>query len=390
MKNKPKSLLWGILIAISLQSTSCSARPRENQVIAGSPMSASIHFQFAVYLPPAPAKDPQTTLRDTLRKNYPSLKLVEAVPEKPLEMVVGARIQKNVDKEYPPPSIEELQYFGHGLSEEQSKRLQKSKQALILDFAHPSGQVWVALRAANQLVELLAGELDGFVWDEETKEVFTPDTWKERRLATWTAEIPTIQKQTTIHVYKKGEFVRAITLGMKKVGLPGIVVEEFGWSSENQVGNLINIFCQAMVEGAPLKVPGPFTIDLKNINDPVVRESQLKSLKKNATGVGYLQLKTAMADEGDPNNRLVELAFDRYDGRDPQAKNESLIGCFFGVEDKTTAIRHNEELLEASRKARAQLAELYSWFNAGLKPGELILVKAPFKTRTGGNEWMWV
>jgi uncharacterized protein YegJ (DUF2314 family) len=353
-------------------------------------MSSSIHFQFAVYLPPGTSKDPQKALQEALRKNFPALKLVAQIPDKPLEMVVGARIQKNVDKEYPPPSIEELQYFGHGLSEEQVKRLQESKQALILDFAHPSGQVWVALRAANQLVEQIAGEMDGFVWDEETREVFTPDAWEERRLGGWTAGVPTIKKQTTIHAYKKNEFVRAITLGMKKAGLPDVVVEEFDWSSENQVGDLINIFCQAMAEGASLSVPGPFTIDLKKINDPLIREPQMKSLKKNATGVGYLQLKTGVADEGDPNNRLVELAFDRYIGRDPQAKRETLIGCFFGVEDKTASIEHNDELLEASRKARTHLPELYSRFNDGLKPGELILVKAPFKTKTGGNEWMWV
>jgi uncharacterized protein YegJ (DUF2314 family) len=36
------------------------------------------------------------------------------------------------------------------------------------------------------------------------------------------------------------------------------------------------------------------------------------------------------------------------------------------------------------------LPELYSRFNTDLKPGEIILLKAPFKTRTGGNEWMWV
>jgi uncharacterized protein YegJ (DUF2314 family) len=390
MKSKSKTLLCGIPIAFSLQFTSCSTKARESQVITVSPMALSIHFQFAVYLPPGTSKDPQKALQEALQKNFPALKLVAQVPDKPLEMVAGARIQKNVDKEYPPPSIEELQYFGRGLSEEQAKRLQQSRQALIVDFAHPSGQVWVALRAANQLVEQLAREMDGFIWDEETREVFTPDAWEERRLGRWTAGVPTIKKQTTIHAYKKGEFVRAITLGMKKAGLPDVVVEEFNWSSENQVGNLINIFCQAMVEGAPLNVPGPFTIDLKNIKDPVVRESQLKSLKKNATGVGYLQLKTAAADEGDPNNRLVELAFDRYAGRDSQAKREALMGCLFGAEDKTVAIRHNEELLEASRKAKSQLPELYSRFNAGLKPDEFILVKAPFKTSTGGSEWMWV
>jgi uncharacterized protein YegJ (DUF2314 family) len=390
MKSNPRRLWVGILIAMSLPSGSCVAKPRENQTTAGSPMSASIHFQYAVYLPPATEKDPQMILREALRTTYPSLKLLGQVPEKPSETVVSARIQKNVDKEYPPPSVESLEYFGHGLSKEQGKALQKSKQALILEFAHPSSQVWVALRTANQLVEQLARETDGFVWDEETREVFTPDAWKERRLATWTAGIPSIQKQTTIHVYKKDEFVRAITLGMKKAGLPDVVVEEFDWSTRNQVGNLINIFCQAMAEGASLNVPGPYTIDLKSIRDASFRQSQMRSLKETGTGVGYLQLKTGVADEGDPDNRLVELAFDRYAGKDFQAKRENLIGCFFGAEDKTVAIHHNDELLEASRKAKAQLPELYSRFNTELKPGEIILVKAPFKTRTGGNEWMWV
>ena len=141
MKNKSKTLLCGILIVFSLQFTSCSAKPRQNQVIAGSPMSASIHFQFAVYLPPGTAKDPLTLLGETLRKNYPALKLAAAVPAKPSEMVVVARIQKNVGKEYAPPSIEALEYSGHGLSKDQVRQLQKSTQALILDFAHPNGEV---------------------------------------------------------------------------------------------------------------------------------------------------------------------------------------------------------------------------------------------------------
>ena len=141
MKNKSRTLLSGILIAFSLQITSCSAKSQQNQGIGESPMSASIHFQFAVYLPPSTAKDPQTVLRETLQKNYQSLKLIAALPEKPSEMVVAARIQKNADKEYAPPSLEQLEYAGHGLSKDQVKQLQRSTQALILDFAHPNGEV---------------------------------------------------------------------------------------------------------------------------------------------------------------------------------------------------------------------------------------------------------
>lgn len=62
----------------------------------------------------------------------------------------------------------------------------------------------------------------------------------------------------------------------------------------------------------------------------------------------------------------------------------------FGWEDSVRLIKHNDELLAASRNAKAQLPVLYKAFTAGLRPGEFILVKAPFEKQDGGHEWMWV
>ncbi|REN17115.1 DUF2314 domain-containing protein, partial [Mycobacterium tuberculosis] len=59
-------------------------------------------------------------------------------------------------------------------------------------------------------------------------------------------------------------------------------------------------------------------------------------------------------------------------------------------EDSVTRVKHNDELLAASKAATAQLPKLREAFAKGLQPGEYILVKAPFTTRDGGNEWMWV
>jgi hypothetical protein len=44
-------------------------------------------------------------------------------------------------------------------------------------------------------------------------------------------------------------------LELSKVGLPDVVVDKFGWSSGNQMSNLINLFSQAMVEGRPSTRP---------------------------------------------------------------------------------------------------------------------------------------
>ena len=49
-----------------------------------------------------------------------------------------------------------------------------------------------------------------------------------------------------------------------------------------------------------------------------------------------------------------------------------------------------KELEAASAKAREQLPELRRAFTKGLNPGEVLLLKAPFATPDGGNEWMWI
>jgi uncharacterized protein YegJ (DUF2314 family) len=375
---------------ILLLLCSCSKKPEQSLVPAGSPMADSIHFEYAVYMLPVHAKDPTRILREALAKQHAGLKMVDEIPKGVREMVVSAHLQKRVQQEYAPPSLESLQYFGRGISRQQAQALQESEEAFIVEFAHPKENVWAGLHSANELVEEIARGTGGLVWDEETREIFSPDAWHGKRIGSWASGVPDISSQTLIHVYKKDEFVRAITLGMTKAGLPDVVVDEFSWNSEAQVGILINLFCQLMAEGAVYEKSGKFSLDLHAIKSSEVRDAQLKSLKGNSTGVAYMSLKPGVWEEGDPKNRLIQLTADRYAGNDVQAKQDQMISCIFGWEDELKAVEHSEELLEESRKERAKLPELQKDFNAGLQPGEYIEVKAPFKTPDGGNEWMWV
>src|SRR5262249_4088757 len=273
---------------------------------------------------------------------------------------------------YPPPSVESLRYEGRAISSPQAQALQKSKQVYRLEFAHPRQYVWSALRTANLLVEELARKTGGLIWDDETPEIFTPDAWHKARLAVWTDEIPSAVSQITIHVYNNGDYAREISLGMSKMGLPDVVVEQLPWSSRSQVGDLINDFSQLMAEGATFERSGKFTLDLHAIKNAGLRESELKSLVANSTGKAWLRRKAGRRDEGDPYNRLIELAADRYKGPDIHAKQDSMLYSLFGGEDAVTQIHHNQELLDASAKARAKLPELEKAFSDGLQPGEYI------------------
>jgi uncharacterized protein YegJ (DUF2314 family) len=379
-----------VALALATFLSSCTKKPASDAIAAGTPMADSIHFQFAVYLLPGRSFEPTSALRDLLAKKYNSLKLVDEIPQEPKEMLIRFHIQNNVQAEYAPPDARLLRLFGHGISKEQELSLQKSKKALILDFAHPKQSVWMGLRTASSLVEEVARETGGLVWDEETREMFSPDAWREKRLEHWTGDVPDISRQTVIHVYNSGEYARAITLGMAKTGLPDVVVQELPWPSQGQAGNLINLFCQSLAEGTPIALPGPLNLDLKAIKNTEVSSKQKKSFKANASGLACLSLKEGAWEEGDPKNRLIQLSADRYMGDDSHARQERMLSSFFGWEDSITKVHHNEEVLAESRKEREKLPELQRAFAAGLQPGEYIQVKAPFHTPEGNTEWMWV
>lgn len=375
-----------LLVALS----SCSKKPRQDAFSFQQPMAESMRFRLAVYLLPGPAQDPAAALQKALAAHHAQLKLVPELPKEPREPLLYARLEKSVRLEYPPPSRERLRYGAYGLSDVQAERLQKSERAFIVEFAHPRQNVWTALRTANTLVEEIARRTGGLVWDEETRGIYSPDAWHKARLSTWTAEIPDVSSQTVIHIYQNDEYARAISLGMAKMGLPDVVVQQLPWSSKGQIMHLINTFSQALAEGAAFEKSGKFNLDLHAIKNAEVRQPLLKSMGTGSTGKACLLLKPAKGDEGDPENRLIELASDRYQGNDSHARQESMLSSFLGVNDSIRAVHHNQELLDASAKARARLPELQNAFNAGLQPGEFIQVKAPFSTPDGNREWMWV
>ena len=397
-----KVVVLGVLTAVGLLGPSCKSNDSSTRRSAASqpasspamttqsPMSGYIRFEYAIYYLPQPTDDPIRAIEHLVAQHFSTAKIVAELPDKPTEKCLRARLEVDVRGKYVPPDLKSLGYFGRGLTREQAEALQESKQALILDFAHPKKEVWSGIRTANAIVSRLAHEGGGLIWDEETREVFTPDSWDAKRITSWTDEVPDVSDHTVIHAYRKDEYVRAITLGMAKLGLPDVVIEDFSWSANRNMGHLINLFAQAMAEGALLPDNAAFALDLRAIKNAKVREPQVKSLKANATAIARLTLKKGKWEEGDPRNRLIEVGFDGYPGPDLHAKQEKLLGELFGWEDATTPVRHTEDLLAASRKAKEKLPALREAFQKGLAPGEFIQVKAPFRVPTGGNEWMWV
>ncbi|MCD6061546.1 MAG: exported protein of unknown function [Moraxellaceae bacterium] len=352
--------------------------------------SRIISFEFAVYFPPGHKGDPIAVADRLLREQFPRYRRVEKLDQPPQQPVVALRLTTRAKEDYSPPDLDQLHYFGYGLSRAEAEALQGSQKALILDFAYPAAVAASGMPDALALTELIARQQHGFIWDEETRETYSAAEWKKRRRDTWSADGFDVQDHIVIHAYKSGEYIRAISLGMAKFGQPDIVINDFSWSNQRPMGNLLNLTAQSLVEGARPDTQGRLRVDLTAIRHRPTRERILASLLPNAGRRVDLQLKAAKAEEGDPRNRLVEIDFSSQPGRGLPEKQDHLVTTLFGSQDEVAHIRHDEAILAASQAAKGRLPALRSAFRRGLAPGEYLMVKAPFTRTDGGREWMWV
>lgn len=353
---------------------------------ARSAFSPQVTFEFALFYIDEPHSDPRAAVTGAAS----AFKIVDSLSPDATGPQLALRQVSDPAGEYASPDPESLRYFGRGLDAEQIAALQTASQVVVLDFAFPSAGVWKFARVANETA-LAAAEASGaLLWDQETREMFTPAAWRAARIDTWGDTVPVLADHVTIHTYMDGDYARAITLGMAKFGLPDVVVEELTWSTSRAAGNMINAVCQSVAETGRFAVSGEYDLELESIRNAEARAVQLEDPGEGATRVARLRFEIVKPEEGDPQNRIIALRFDRHEGRDPHAQQAAALGALYGSTDSVIQVQHTDELRAASARARSQLPALALAFREGLPPGEYIEVKVPFAIPSGGNEWMWV
>lgn len=358
---------------------------------AGPMQTAFIRYEFAVYYADAPAKPPLDALRAALRAVPGTSALVPKIDELPKTAQMMAIFSTQAQQEYAPPAPALIQRFGRGLSREQAVGLQGANQVLVLDFAHPRNGSMARYRSSLLVAERVARDTGGLLWDEETREIFTPDEWRKRRVDTWQGDLPDIRHQFIIHAYRSEHAARAISLGMAKFGLPDVVVVDFPWSANAQLAWVLTGLSQALIEGQPMGAQGRFDLDFRRLRHAALKRTLLEDVQPGSSATAPLLAVKGTPEEGDPENRLIELRFDRSPGRDAGTRMLAMLDGLFGASaDPLIRVDHDEALLAASAAAKARLPELKAAFERGFQPGEYLSVKAPFSTPSGGQEWMWV
>jgi uncharacterized protein YegJ (DUF2314 family) len=359
------------------------------------PLSASLaqgarDFGFGVYLPaPVPAAQARAAL-DAMKQRFPGVPVLAAPSraDRPNALVFAPPLA-----EFSPPSLESLRYFGRGLDAEQAKAASASRGVLVLAWSLDADPTLARLRAAESLVHELATQLGGTIWDESTRELFSLDAWKKSRLGTWSGDLPNAKEHVVIHYYDAGGGRhRAITLGMQKLGLPDLVVSDVSQVEATGMTLVIDAVAQALVEGASLAPGGELAFDLRAIRQPAAHDALIGAAGRGATLRGRVHLEPARAEEGDPENRIVELTFPAYPGATAEERQSAAIVAIAGAgDDPMSAAREDDaELAAVTARVQKRLPDVAAAFRKGLPLGEHIAVKAPFTTDEGSVEWMWV
>jgi uncharacterized protein YegJ (DUF2314 family) len=276
------------------------------------------------------------------------------------------------------------------LSEQETKALEGANRAIQIVFFGTRERVVAKQRAISQLVHRITDKKKVVIVDLSTFEFFNAALWKQSRVDPFNEEPLNITSQVTIHTYREEEFCRAVTLGMNKFCLPEVSIKHFPCSDQNSFGNLVNATCQTLFEYSSINTDSTLTVDLSAIKNTSLREFLLSSCKKNASQIVDLRLKYVDREEGDNYAPQFLISFESKDYSSPQEEANKIIANLFGAEDSVAYINHDEELLKASQRAKQQFPELKAQFNQGLAPGYSMMVKIPFATNNGGNEWMWV
>jgi uncharacterized protein YegJ (DUF2314 family) len=389
MRRSNRPGIAGALLAsmfIQGMAWAASPAPAPNGLIAPADAIVITH---ALHFAPAPKGDVKKQAEELLESKFPTLKRMSSRNEVVQGPAIFLEVLDMKAEGFEAPTMEQLQYFGRGVTREQGEAMQKSTVAAAFTFTYRAPEAFATLRLADEFMNEIAMRTQGLILDIETRELYTPDHWAAQRLAPPDHGFPDVRAHITIHAYQDEEYVRAISLGMNKFGLPDLVIDEFSWSLSRQMGNLINLFAQLLIEGALPRL-GDYDLDVSAVKHTSVREMYEESVLEGAKPVAKLDLVEAVAEDGDPDNRLIELRFDRYEGGSVHEKHQKFAATFYGSVDAVAYIKHNDAVRAASERARKQLPALRKTFKAGLEPGERILLKAPFERPDGGTEWMWV
>lgn len=383
-----------ILILLVISIAACSGQ-KTSEKIEDLPMvsvqGTRFFSPYCIYLLEEEDSISSEKLEKLVVELLPDFSIVDSLSDDDGKKELMFTYFSTPEEDYPAPDLEYLSFSSHGLTDQQKELLQNPARAVLLVFSGTNQNVIADQMQINQVVHSLVEPFgSAVVLDNVTMESFSSEAWETDRMVPFQGADPDITSQITIHFYREVEYCREITLGMSKFCLPDISIQNVSCNDGNSFGNLINLVAQTWLESPQVREDTTLVVDIDKLKNDGFRNKLNGSLEEKAEKRALIHLDFVLPQEGDDLNQQYEIVFKNEDYSSVQEEQTALISKLFGSSDAIDFIKHDEEILAASERAKQKLPELRELFNAGLPPGQSILLKAPFETDNGSNEWMWV
>ncbi len=379
-------LLGLLLLLVCALSTGCKRKPPAPPVPAGELLGEGFVFEAAVYHfapPPANVKDEAKAVFAAA-----SIAVGETaftiVPKVPTAVILSPPVS-----ELPPPSLDFLRHSARGLDDAAKEALQHPAAVTALRISGPAAKAVPSYRAALRALLAIEKAGPGAILDDETRETFSREKLTARAEA-FSGPVPVIREHVVVHVYKSGSLLRAVSLGMRKLGLPDMAVSEVSHSNSEAMVSLMTYALQSFAEHPALPEAGKLALDIPSLAGDPKRDEFAGGASRPGTGKGTLHLVQAKPEEGDADNRLIGLDFPGPEKSLHERQAKALATILGSGEGPMVMARPDDAELERAReRARAKVMTLKPRWRDG-PDVEGLLVKGPFRTSSGGVEWMWV
>jgi uncharacterized protein YegJ (DUF2314 family) len=381
-------LITSLVLAESAQAQCLSPDAQDGVVRRESGSLA-----YTLFLPAGSRVDPVPVARRLFQQHMPGAAWHTAFPDAGQKSDKAWATAKRLQgaAQVNAPAVDYLDLKGRGLTAEQKTAIAGAVDAVEIYVHLPERSFAADFAAAHQAVLKSAQELRAAVHDVDTRETFWPDALQARRMGAETNRFDVV-KHITISMYRNGEHFRAVTLGMRKFGLPELAIGALSSTESGPAGHLMNLIAQRMVE-APLQArKGRIVVRVADMSDPALRKLAQEKLEKGGSGVADVCLVRRKPEEGDAENRLLQIEFDTVQGVDQHARRHKVLWAMQGGEPSGVreARAGDAELAAASARAKAEMPRLRARFNKGLAFKEELMVKATFRRTDGSAEFMWI
>lgn len=350
--------------------------------------SPDARFALALYCDPVCSNDVMDALDEGLRaiRSREGFAPTVAAPE---------RIMGLAGPEFGVPDADYVASYGVEVGD--AGRLAASQQVLIAWIAGPREEALSTLAVAHAAFARAARLGGGWVEDLDTGTVYGADAWaqKDPRGPVTGWFVTQAQPGAT-----EDAPYRLVTTGLRRFGLPELVVEDVPADAAGDVGFVINAVAEQLAgeRGAP--VPASTRVQTAEVDGVASLSEATPGPDDPAPPLLRLRFEGSLALPGDeplPEEAPAapaELAPPEVLARaEPLPEPAPQPAPTPAPERRTDAVEPSppRSLAEAQARALTRLDTVVraAW-EAGLPAGAAVAVSAPFRTRSGSVEYLWV